>query len=208
MANNKTVITAIGFFIIGGLIGFGAGQSGILQRLGSGEEQGEQMEQQAGMDEATDFSDNKTSDGSSATYDDKAGTPAPIGTDAADVPNEPSGQASMSGENNTLMINDQTPGNKVVITNVALEKTSWVVIHDEKAGKPGNILGAQRFPAGVRTGAVDLLRETVADKTYYAMLHTDSGGPQFNAINDMPLKNQNGMPIMVTFRTTASAQAQ
>lgn len=75
-----------------------------------------------------------------------------------------------------ILVDDQPAGNKVVITFLNLEKESWVAINEDKGGKPGNILGAQKFPAGkTEKGEVELLRNTVPGKIYYAIVRSDDG---------------------------------
>lgn len=112
--------------------------------------------------------------------------------------------AALSGAKNSLSVNDQTAGNMVSVSSAVLESAAWVAIHEDNAGKPGKILGAQMFPSGTHSGAVDLLRATTAGGVYYAMLHADDGDHAFDAAKDMPVKDAGGNPVMVKFVATGA----
>ncbi len=101
---------------------------------------------------------------------------------------------------NDISVFTQTAGFRVVISEVAFEQAGWVVIHEDQAGSPGNILGAQRFDAGAYSGgAVDLLRGSISGGTYYAMLHQDDGDKVFNHKLDLPILDENERIVMVSF---------
>ena len=108
--------------------------------------------------------------------------------------------SSIAPENkNAVMVNDQSSGSEVVVSQVSLEKSSWVAIHEDNAGKPGNILGARRYPAGSTsaTTTIELLRLTVKS-LYYAMIHEDTGDAEFDYQKDLPLI-MGGHPVMMRF---------
>lgn len=108
---------------------------------------------------------------------------------------------------NAIAVNDQPPGVKVIISFVTLAKDGWVAIHEDRDGKPGNILGARRFNAGERqSGAVDLLRATEPEKVYYAMLHSDDGDHQFDRAKDPAVTDPQGNAIMMRFVTAAEPE--
>lgn len=87
---------------------------------------------------------------------------------------------------NNIDILNQKAGNTVSVNDITLEKTSWLAIHEDNGGKPGNILGARRFPAGVtKNSFIELLRPTVGG-VYYAMIHEDDGSPDFDYEKDPP----------------------
>jgi len=102
-----------------------------------------------------------------------------------------------SGEN-TISVVDQPAGLKVIIESATLAEQGWVVIHEDRDGAPGNILGAQRFEPGTSAGEVELLRNTVEGGLYYAMLHGDDGDGQFDYTKDLAIM-ENDAPVMVTF---------
>lgn len=119
-----------------------------------------------------------------------------------------SASASATDGKNSLAVDNQPAGTAVTVSSVMLEKNGWVAIHEEQNGTPGKILGAQLFLAGTSSGKVDLLRGTVANGTYDAMLHADDGDHKFDPAKDLPLKNAAGMPIMVKFTARAPASIQ
>ncbi len=115
---------------------------------------------------------------------------------------------------NTITLDDQLFGNTVSIKSIDLANDSWVAIHEDLDGKPGNILGAAWFPAGVSSGVVELQRPTVDGATYYAMLHADKkprgedGHKVFDLKVDVPLTDESGQPLMAKFMTTAHPAPQ
>ena len=99
---------------------------------------------------------------------------------------------------NTIAVNDQPAGLKVDISSVTLSNSGWAVVHESVGGKPGNILGAQRFDAGTYDGSIELLRNTEEGSMYYVMLHKDDGDKEFDHKNDLPILSD-GKPVMTTF---------
>ena len=116
--------------------------------------------------------------------------------------------AAFSGGKNSLAVDNQKAGDRVAVSSVTLEKDAWVAVHEDDGGKPGRILGAQRFLAGTHSGAVDLLRGTVAGGMYYAMLHADDGDHAFDVAKDVPIKDAGGDPVMAKFTATAAEGAK
>ena len=115
------------------------------------------------------------------------------------------GQGTLLVGGNAIAVNDQSPGSKVGIALVTLAGEGWVVIHDESGGKPGSILGAQRFDAGAnQTGSVELLRPTEEGKVFYAMLHADDGDRQFDHEKDLPIRDLQGNAILMRFVASAA----
>lgn len=102
----------------------------------------------------------------------------------------------------TIVVGVQAAGGKVNITSATLGKESWIVVHEEKNAVPANILGAQLFPAGTTSGAVELLRNTVTGQIYYAMVHNDDGDRKFDFTKDFPLRDTEGKIITAKFSTT------
>lgn len=102
----------------------------------------------------------------------------------------------------SVQVEDQVFGPQAMVKSVKFEtRAGWVAIHEDREGKPGNILGAAWLPVGEHQGTkVDLLRPMEAGKTYYAMLHDDDGDKQFNYKNDLSLPSATGEPIMMAFR--------
>ena len=116
--------------------------------------------------------------------------------------------AAFSNGKNSVAASDQSAGDTVSISSAVLEHGAWVAVHEDDAGKPGRILGAQMFPAGTHPGTVDLLRKTAAGGTYYAMLHADDGDHAFDSAKDMPIKDTDGNPAMAKFAASSGASTQ
>jgi hypothetical protein len=94
---------------------------------------------------------------------------------------------------------DQKPGIMVSIGSVDMPADGWVVVHEDRNGTPGNILGAQRFDAGSYAGGqIELLRTTLIGGQYYVMLHADDGDKLFDHKLDLPLAPTAGI-VTATF---------
>lgn len=100
-----------------------------------------------------------------------------------------------------LSVPDQPAGLNVVVSRANTTISSWVVIYEDNAGQPGNALGAGRFSSEKRAGVVELLRGTLPQSTYYAVLHRDDGDRIFSLERDFPLRDEEGNPIMTKFMT-------
>lgn len=109
-----------------------------------------------------------------------------------------------------ILVENQSPGLSVHIASLMLTKDQWVVIHEDKNGSPGAILGAGRFRAGMTFGDVELLRATKEGMTYYAMLHRDDGVTGFDPKSDLPSSDDAGHAIMSSFmaKTVINIQVQ
>lgn len=94
----------------------------------------------------------------------------------------------------------QSAGQSVSINRVTVSQPTWVVVYDNNAGKPGNVLGAQLFFTSTG-GAVTLLRPTMAGKTYFIGRAIDDGDRKFQKVSDSIVADANGNPVLVTFTT-------
>ena len=109
---------------------------------------------------------------------------------------------SATNTGNRITVVDQAPGNIVYISSVQLSAPGFVVIHKDKAGTPGDIMGYKYFDAGIYPGQITLTSSTVEGGVYYAMLHSDDGDKVFDVTKDIPLKDSAGNIIMKLFRVT------
>ncbi|MDD4761702.1 MAG: hypothetical protein PHZ25_01615 [Candidatus Pacebacteria bacterium] len=101
-----------------------------------------------------------------------------------------------------LKVENQLSGSSVSISSVSLSAPSWIVIREDLDGKMGNILGALWLSLGsYENQTVELLRETVSGKKYYALVFFDDGDKKFDQKNDLPFKNDNGEMIISEFKT-------
>lgn len=101
-----------------------------------------------------------------------------------------------SGE---LIVEDQPAGLIVHVRHAAVDEGKWVVIHEDREGILGNVLGAARFVRGTTEGAVELLRATSPGSTYHAVLYADNGDRAFSLSDDTPLSDVSGTIKGVTF---------
>jgi hypothetical protein len=103
--------------------------------------------------------------------------------------------------NNSVTLSEQTAGNMVSLTKVALAQDGWVVIHEDANGELGRILGAAWFPKGVSENvSVELLRNTISNTKYYAVLYSDNGDKKFDSKTDRPI-TENGKDVLEVFMT-------
>lgn len=131
---------------------------------------------------------------------------AAVGSAGVSAAADPSSLTESQGID-SIVADDQSAGDAVAVS-VKTEKEAWAVIHEDAAGKPGNILGAQIFPAGEHLGKIELLRGTEAGKKYYAMLHADDGDRAFDYALDVPIKNAGGEPMMDAFTVGTATSVQ
>lgn len=102
-------------------------------------------------------------------------------------------KVSVSG-NNTLVVNDQVAGKRVIMSMVLISQNGWVAIHEiAPDGTFGKILGAQRLEKGQHfSEVIDLLRETKGGSKYAAVLHADDGDSMFDFRREIPVRNVAG----------------
>ena len=106
----------------------------------------------------------------------------------------------------TIRVSDQFAGDGVIVDSLELKRNGWVVIYEDRGdGKPGNILGAQRFETGIYTQArVALQRPTEVGSTYFVRIHADDGDVDFEFKTvDVPLTDSSGNAFTVSFKTSA-----
>ena len=130
-----------------------------------------------------------------------------------------SGEGSMIKEGEAMMspksvgteavtADDQPAGTMITIAKMNLPIVAWIAIHENDNGVPGWILGARRFEAGETTGLVELLRGTIAGKSYFAVIHAEDGDGAFNLRKDLPIVNVDGAMILDGFTATGSATTE
>lgn len=117
--------------------------------------------------------------------------------------------SSLIISNNAIYVAEQTPGRSVLVSVVYLEKSGFVVIHEDISGAPGKILGVSSLvPAGEMENLmpITLSRATRDGETIYAMLHVDNGDGKFDATNDQPVLDSVGSaPMMMVVTISKDA---
>ena len=84
-----------------------------------------------------------------------------------------------------LSVEDQAAGTSVAVTGLDLSETHWIAVYEDEKGAPGWILGAARVHAGDTTAHIELLRPTLAAKTYYVAILGDDGTESFSKKTDL-----------------------
>lgn len=97
------------------------------------------------------------------------------------------------------IVSPQKPGRSVAIDKAIVQAPTWVVIYEDNAGKPGNALGAALFFPERQKGTVELLRGTVAGKSYLAVKQVDNGDRKFSLKDDQVL-TEGGKTEWVSFK--------
>ncbi len=112
----------------------------------------------------------------------------------------PVADSPLTGDNNSLSIASQAAGKSVVVDALSLIKPGFVTIHEIDAqGKPGKIIGTSKLiTAGAKTDLI-VAANTVAGKTYIAMLHIDDGNGKFDITKDKEATDANGRPVEIKF---------
>ncbi len=91
-----------------------------------------------------------------------------------------------------VMVENQSAGASVEVTRVKSALPVWVAVREMNGGVAGNILGAQRIPAGEQSVSIELLRPTVKAGSYAIALYADNGDPAFNYREDILIPDVQG----------------
>lgn len=128
----------------------------------------------------------------------KADTSSRSGSADVQAPSAAVAQKVVTGTTPMIAVVGQPAGSRVAFSTL-LNEAGWVVVHEDRAGEPGNILGAQWLPAGTHAGEVTLLRNTETGKTYHVILYADDGDREFEVHGEAKLVVEGGNPISTTF---------
>ena len=96
------------------------------------------------------------------------------------------------------IMSPQPAGASVAVSKAIVSAPTWVVVYENKEGKPGNALGAALFFPEKQAGTVSLLRATVSGKSYLAVRQVDNGDRKFSLRGD-PYLAEDGNVQWVTF---------
>lgn len=115
--------------------------------------------------------------------------------------------APMAVSENAVLIDNQAPGISVKISFVSFTDGGYVVIHEEKNGVSGAILGSvgHLLPGESKDLEVMLSRKSVDKENLFVILHKDNGDGVFKAIDDAPIKDDEGNIIMMKFMIDEAA---
>lgn len=111
--------------------------------------------------------------------------------------------------NNAVYVSDQKPGNSIKASVVRLEKPGFLVIHEDKGGNPGDIIGSsQLLPIGQTQNLLPITLSIVIldGQTIYAMLHIDNGDSIFKEGEDKPaIDPVSSQPVMMAVAISSEA---
>ena len=103
------------------------------------------------------------------------------------------------GESDDIEVENQAAGQTVSVKSVSLGQTTWLAVRDNNNGVLGNILGAKRLEIGKHTDVkIELLRPTLAEKSYFVVLYADDGDLAFDYKKDKLMESE-GKPFAVSF---------
>ena len=110
---------------------------------------------------------------------------------------------------NAIYVAEQAPAKTISVAVARLEKSGFVVIHEDASDQPGKILGTSgTLKAGETKNLppLALSRLTKDGETLYAMIHLDDGDGIFDAAKDRPaLDSISPEPVMMIFTVSVDA---
>jgi len=102
---------------------------------------------------------------------------------------------------NAIYIAEQLPSQVVSVSLVILANPGFVVIHEDTAGAPGQILGQSSMLGAGETknlAPIAISRSTKNGETLFVTLHFDDGDGAFDATKDKSaLDSVSGEPVMM-----------
>jgi len=109
---------------------------------------------------------------------------------------------------NAIYAADQQPGDMVSIPMVVVQVAGYVVVHEDKDGAPGAILGSSKVltPGQSTDVSISLSRTSQDGEILHAMLHVDGGDGAFDAAQDGPVKDDQGNIILMIFNISSTAE--
>ncbi len=131
-------------------------------------------------------------------------TADPVITESTETPVTTTG---MRAEENMVVVTEQRPGTTIHVSTVYLAEPGYVVIHEDKNGTPGEVIGSSALlKAGENTGiSVTVSRSTKDGDKLHAMLHSDTDGSGTFNTTDQPVQSRMGGPISGWFEISSSA---
>lgn len=103
---------------------------------------------------------------------------------------------------NAIYVADQAPSERIAVGFAVLENPGFVVIHEDRGGEPGAILGQSALIGAGEANdlpPVLLLRKARDGETLLAMLHRDDGDGAFDPAKDVPVRDAGGELVTMQF---------
>jgi hypothetical protein len=121
----------------------------------------------------------------------KTATSTDLGVDISSTP-------ALGSDPALTLMSPQASGTSVAVSKAIVSAPTWIVVYENKEGKPGNALGAALFFPERQSGTVELLRATVSGRSYLAVKQTDNGDRKFS-LKDDPYLSEGSEVQWVTF---------
>lgn len=117
------------------------------------------------------------------------------------LPDKKDGQQLLKLGDNAIYVADQKPGSLININYVSLEKSGYVIIHEDLKGKLGSIAGSTKILSKGELANIPavLLRPVSQGEVFYAVLYEDSGDGIFSPNLDAPLRDEEGNIMSMKF---------
>lgn len=123
------------------------------------------------------------------------------------TPQTTTGQSQSTGavtstpvSEDSVSVNDQQPGESITVASVEFVDSGYVVIHEDKGGTPGSVIGNSDLLSGKGNVVISLSRQSVDGEVLYAMLHKDDGDEVYEFPgDDTPLKDESGKVVLSKF---------
>lgn len=128
-------------------------------------------------------------------------------TATSQPPPEPT-QAEPAATPSVTVADQEIKDGTITIAEVVSPAAGWIVIHTEKDGKPGPVIGYAALSTGVNTNVVVQIDSAQATETLFAMLHKDEGyvGTYEFPGADAPVM-VNGQMVTPSFKATQAMAA-
>lgn len=109
-------------------------------------------------------------------------------------------------ESASLFVPQQASGTEVFIEKAFLPKGGYVVIHKEKDGKPGEVVGVSKLlKSGPNNNfTVEISKNSIEGDVFYAMLYGGNGDGKFDITTDKPTLDNSGNPVFIKFNIVKS----
>jgi len=120
-----------------------------------------------------------------------------------------SASSGLRAGSNAIYVPEQSPGKTVTVGFVVLARAGFVVIHENAEDVPGKILGESALlEAGEHATieSIPLSQEVKDGEELFAVLHQDDGDGFFDAAMDLPVSDEAGNTIMMSFFVSADAE--
>lgn len=113
-------------------------------------------------------------------------------------------------KNKIIVSNQAADASNVSIDTVIAKVDSWVVIHADSDGEPGEVIGYNRVQKGANQDIIVAIEKNKATEKLHAMLHIDAGeaGTYEFPGPDAPALDEAGNVVNRPFLTTADAPEQ